>query len=104
MKIPPNTGCPVLGVHIRKTLSGFICVMPKMKVGLPLSIAGKLGESHHRLNGFVRVPIQTGQCLPLVENRETEFDMFENPSIFLTFRENFYALDETVHEGFLFNI
>ena len=30
--------------------------------------------------------------------------MFENPSIFLTFRENFYTLDETVHEGFFFNI
>lgn len=62
------------------------------------------GEGGYRLNGFVRVPIQTGQCLALVENRKAEFDMFENPSIFLTFRENFYALDETVHEGLLFDI
>ena len=53
---------------------------------------GKLRQHHHRFNGFVRVPIQTGQCLALVENRKAEFDMFENPSIFLTFRENFYAL------------
>ncbi len=65
---------------------------------------GKFGQHHHRLNGFVRVPIQTGQCLALVENRKAEFDMFENPSIFLTFRENFYALDETVHEGLFLQI
>ena len=65
---------------------------------------GKLRQHHHRLNGFVRVPIQTGQCLALVENRKAEFDMFENPSIFLTFRENFYALDETVHEGLLLQV
>lgn len=62
------------------------------------------GKGGYRLNGFARVPIQTGQCLSLVENGETKLDMFENPSIFLTFRENFYALDETVHEGFFFNI